>query len=232
VKAFELEEAKASNLNSGDCFLLLAKDTAFLWKGVGTNEKEVDLGIKLLEFYGGKGRAVVHVNEESEPEDFWTTLGGKEEYPRVKNTGMTTFDPRLFHCSNATGYFQAEEIQNFTQNDLMNDDVMIMDNYDEVYVWIGKGSTSFEVKQSSKLAEEYLEKCKDGRDLDIVSITQLMAGGEPPQFTKCFPSWDSKLAELLGADDPFKQARMLHDAALPAEKRASILKEITKKEKL
>lgn len=46
------------------------------------------------------------VKEGEEPEEFWSAVGGKTEYSNVKDTGIAAgFEPRLFHCSNAHGYF-------------------------------------------------------------------------------------------------------------------------------
>lgn len=40
--------------------------------------------------------------------------------------------PRLFECSNQTGTFIATEITNFDQTDLDEDDVMLLDIWDQV----------------------------------------------------------------------------------------------------
>ena len=42
---------------------------------------------------------------------------------------------RLFECSNATGNFRCEEIAEFTQEDLDEDDVMLLDSGSEVCVY-------------------------------------------------------------------------------------------------
>jgi hypothetical protein len=49
----------------------------------------------------------IETKEGEEPEDFWTIFpGGKTEYSSVKNTGIPmNFETRLFHASNAMGYF-------------------------------------------------------------------------------------------------------------------------------
>lgn len=41
-------------------------------------------------------------------------------------------NPRLFECSNQTGTFIATEITNFDQTDLDEDDVMLLDAWDQV----------------------------------------------------------------------------------------------------
>lgn len=40
--------------------------------------------------------------------------------------------PRLFECSNQTGRFQATEIPDFNQDDLEEDDVFLLDVWDQV----------------------------------------------------------------------------------------------------
>lgn len=40
--------------------------------------------------------------------------------------------PRLFECSNKTGRFIVTEVSQFTQDDLNEDDVMLLDTWDQV----------------------------------------------------------------------------------------------------
>lgn len=40
--------------------------------------------------------------------------------------------PRLFECSNKTGRFIVTEVTHFTQDDLSEDDVMLLDTWDQV----------------------------------------------------------------------------------------------------
>lgn len=42
--------------------------------------------------------------------------------------------PRLFECSNKTGRFIVTEVTHFTQDDLSEDDVMLLDTWDQVRV--------------------------------------------------------------------------------------------------
>ena len=54
----------------------------------------------------------------------------------LKSIGEPTM-PRLFHGSNASGSFKMEEVLNFTQVDLVTDDVMLLDTGDTMFAWLG-----------------------------------------------------------------------------------------------
>ena len=45
---------------------------------------------------------------------------------------MVSDQPRLFECSNKTGRFIVSEVTQFTQDDLNEDDVMLLDTWDQV----------------------------------------------------------------------------------------------------
>jgi hypothetical protein len=57
------------------------------------------------------------LNEGSETPDFWTAVGGQEEYSKIKEQmgSIAGFEPRLFNISNRTGYTFMKEVPNFTQ---------------------------------------------------------------------------------------------------------------------
>lgn len=51
--------------------------------------------------------------------------------PRLQQT-VLDHQPRLFECSNSTGRFIVTEVTQFTQDDLSEDDVMLLDTWDQV----------------------------------------------------------------------------------------------------
>ena len=63
------------------------------------------------------GREPVKVTEGDEPPEFWDSLGGKTDYASGKWLEEVTpsHPPRLFQCSNASGFFAVEEIFDFAQ---------------------------------------------------------------------------------------------------------------------
>jgi hypothetical protein len=62
----------------------------------------------------------------------------------------------LFQCSNNKGYFYADEVFDFDQSDLIEDDVMLLDAYTEIFVWIGKGANVEERKEAMNLAKTFV----------------------------------------------------------------------------
>ncbi len=61
-----------------------------------------------------------------------------------------------------------QEIYNFSQDDLINDDIMLLDAYSTIYVWLGNKSNKFEKKGATSSADKYLNSVKDERDKENV----------------------------------------------------------------
>ncbi|XP_078062068.1 villin-1-like [Mustelus asterias] len=191
TKTFEVP-ARSASLNSNDVFVLKTSDRCFLWYGKGCSGDEREVAKSVADIISRKDKQSVY--EGQEPADFWVSLGGKGPYANGKRL-QEEFDaivPRLFECSNQTGCFVATEIGDFTQEDLDDSDVMLLDTWEEIFLWIGKGANENEKKNSIVIAQEYFDThpCKRDTDTPIVIVKQ---GFEPPTFTGWFMGWDQFL---------------------------------------
>lgn len=192
----------ASSLNSGDCFVLETPSVVYEWEGAGSSEAERQVTSKIADVLV-KSRERVVLVEGSEPEEFWGFLGGKADYPSQKISSEIPHQPRLFHCSNAYGYFHAEEIFEFAQDDLNVDDVFLLDTYTSLYIWIGDGANEAEKREAVALADEYLRLVKsDGRG-DGTPVITVHCKNEPPMFTSNFLAWDKSFFEQNEFVDPY-----------------------------
>ncbi|XP_053545782.1 villin-1 [Bombina bombina] len=188
TKAFEVP-VRASALNSNDVFVLKTKGTCYLWCGKGCSGDERVMAKNVADIIS-RGEKVV-VAEGQEPSEFWLTLGGKSQYANSKRLQEESPDisPRLFECSNQTGTFEATEISDFNQDDLDEDDVFLLDAWDQVFFWIGKDANEKEKKEAAFTAQEYLKSHPSGRDVNTPIIV-VKQGFEPPTFTGWFMAWD------------------------------------------
>uniref|UniRef100_I3IWR9 Gelsolin n=1 Tax=Oreochromis niloticus TaxID=8128 RepID=I3IWR9_ORENI len=188
TRAVEVEPS-SSRLNSNDVFLLVSPSGSWMWKGSRSNSDELKGAEQLAE--------ILHViptllDEGEEQDGFWDTLGGQQDYcrsARLKNK-MEAHPPRLFACSNKTGNFKVDEVPGeLTQDDLAPDDVMILDTWDQVFVWIGNEAQEEEKTQAVTSAECYIESDPANRDprTPIVTVKQ---GFEPPTFTSWYLGWE------------------------------------------
>ncbi|KAJ8955152.1 hypothetical protein NQ318_009045 [Aromia moschata] len=96
------------------------------------------------------------LSEGEEPDNFfWLGLGGKKPY----DTDATFMEyTRLFRCSNEKGYFiVSEKCSDFCQDDLADDDIMILDNGEQVFLWLGAKCSEVEIKLAYKSAQVYIQ---------------------------------------------------------------------------
>uniref|UniRef100_A0A672RFC6 Villin like n=1 Tax=Sinocyclocheilus grahami TaxID=75366 RepID=A0A672RFC6_SINGR len=131
TKATEVP-TRASSLNTNDVFLLKTHQNVFLWYGKGCSGDEREMGKAVADLLSEQDKQVVM--EGQEPAAFWVALGGKAPYASDKRLEkeVAPHEPRLFECSNQTGRFLVTEVADFTQDDLDEDDVMLLDTWEEV----------------------------------------------------------------------------------------------------
>uniref|UniRef100_A0A8C9TX17 Villin like n=1 Tax=Scleropages formosus TaxID=113540 RepID=A0A8C9TX17_SCLFO len=188
TKATEVP-ARASSLNSNDVFLLKTEQMCYLWYGKGCSGDEREMGKAMADLLSKQDKQTVM--ESQEPAEFWVALGGKAPYASNKRLQQEKplHQPRLFECSNQTGRFLMTEIDEFTQEDLDEDDVMLLDTWDEIFLWIGRSANDYETNEAHTSAVEYLNTHPAGRDPGTPIIT-VKQGFEPPTFTGWFNAWD------------------------------------------
>ncbi|CAF89482.1 unnamed protein product, partial [Tetraodon nigroviridis] len=179
----------SSSLSSMDVFLLLAPSGCWMWKGKSSTSKEVKGAEDLAQVL----EVTPSLLDEGEEEDaFWEVLGGPGEVrqpPRL-SYDMDTHPPRLFACSNKTGTFWMEEIPGeLMQYDLIPDDVMILDTWDQVFIWIGTSAAEEEKVEAAASAVRYLQSDPSHRDPATPTII-VKQGFEPPTFTGWFLGWN------------------------------------------
>ncbi|XP_075070146.1 scinderin-like [Mixophyes fleayi] len=184
-------EADSSSLNSNDVFVLkLKNNSGYQWVGKGASGEERKGADFIASVLKCKTTAVT---EGQEPDEFWSSLGGKKSYQTSALLGSQLGDhpPRLYGCSNKSGRFVIEEVPGeFTQEDLAEDDVMLLDAWEQIFLWIGKDANEVEKKESLKSAKQYIDTDPSGRDKGIPIVT-VKQGHEPPTFTGWFLAWDS-----------------------------------------
>ena len=88
------------------------------------------------------------------------------------------FEARLFAISTSQGYLHMKEVVNFSQEDLNINDVMVLDAYSTVFMWMGTRANKTEQTKSGAKVEKYIAGLSD-RDPSKVQIVQIDPCGEP-----------------------------------------------------
>ncbi|PWA86451.1 villin headpiece, Villin/Gelsolin, ADF-H/Gelsolin-like domain protein [Artemisia annua] len=93
---------------------------------------------------------------------------------------------------------QIEEIYNFSQDDLLTEDILILDTHLEVFVWVGQSVDSKEKQTAFDIGQKYIELASTLDGLSpTVPLYRVSEGNEPNFFTTFF-SWDSAKANAHG----------------------------------
>lgn len=190
-------EAVPSSLNSSYCYILHSGTTLFTWSGNLTTSENQELVERQLDLIKPNAQSKSQ-KEGSESEQFWELLGEKTEYSTQKISRDAESDPHLFSCTFTKGNLKVTEIHNFTQDDLMTEDIFLLDCHSDIFVWVGQQVDTKNKLQALSIGEKFLEHDflleKLSREAPIYII---MEGSEPPFFTRFF-TWDSSKALMHG----------------------------------
>ncbi|KAK1366196.1 HP domain-containing protein [Heracleum sosnowskyi] len=190
-------DAVATSLNSNECFIVQSGSSIFIWNGGQSTVEQQQLAIKVADFLK-PGAVVKHAKEGTENSSFWFALGGKQSYTSKKVCPDVLRDPHLFTFSIDKGKFEVEEVYNFSQDDLLTEDVLILDSHAEVFVWVGQSADSTEKQNSLEYGQKYIDMAVSLDGLSPkVPLYKVTEGNEPCFFTTFF-SWDSSKATAHG----------------------------------
>ncbi|KAJ8934876.1 hypothetical protein NQ314_013152 [Rhamnusium bicolor] len=178
----------ASLLDPKDCFILDTTDAnLYVWIA--------DEFLKSNHY--PKWTHVQRIVQGAEPTAFTQYFGSWQAYgelhPRLLRS--VSKEARLYHCQlrSKGRKFKMESVEDYEQEDLSDDDIMILDADSEVYLWIGKGASEQEREKGPRFAERMLKR--HGReDVPVIVVNQ---GEEPEEFTSLFPSWDAEFWDNL-----------------------------------
>ncbi|KAJ0099227.1 hypothetical protein Patl1_20502 [Pistacia atlantica] len=237
-KAVQID-ALATSLNSTECFLLQSGSSIFTWHGNQSTFEQQQLAAKVAEFLK-PGVSLKHAKEGTESSAFWFALGGKQSYTSKKVSPEVVRDPHLFtfsfnkadYLSNfyiccpffspcwSPGKFEVEEVYNFSQDDLLTEDILLLDTHAEVFVWVGHSVDSKEKQSAFEIGQNYINMAASLEGLSPkVPLYKVSEGNEPCFFTIFF-SWDSTKATVQGNSFQ-KKVALLFGASHVAEDKSN-----------
>ncbi|KAL9915605.1 FLII actin remodeling protein [Glossina fuscipes fuscipes] len=193
-------QADASFLNSAFCYILYVpfeteeesqSGIVYVWLGSKACHEEAKLIQEIAEeMFNSPWVSLQILNEGEEPENFfWVALGGRKPYDTDADYMNYT---RLFRCSNEKGYFTvAEKCTDFCQDDLADDDIMILDNGEQVFLWLGSRCSEVEIKLAYKSAQVYIQHMRIKQPERPRKLFLTLKNKESKRFTKCFHGWSA-----------------------------------------
>uniref|UniRef100_A0A914YT20 Gelsolin-like domain-containing protein n=1 Tax=Panagrolaimus superbus TaxID=310955 RepID=A0A914YT20_9BILA len=102
---------------------------------------------------------------------------------------------RVLEGAEPEAFTQWLEIGMSKEPDLDGDDVMILDLYNTIYVWVGAGANKEEKEAAEATAKQFLESGALPPRPKSAATEKIFQGKEPSTFKKAFPQWDDKMFE-------------------------------------
>lgn len=175
------------DLDSNDTFIVENIPEGFyVWVGKKATQKERSSAMKFaMELIKKKGypenTPVTKVTDGQETVEFKSLFESWKMTDAEKVTSA-----RLFRVSR-NGVFK--EVSQFDKNDLEEDNVMILDGVDKIYVWIGNQLNLGDESKIDTLAQRFIQEDKSGRKFQSNQIIKVKQGSEDATFKSYFSKW-------------------------------------------
>ncbi|XBI69081.1 hypothetical protein VPH35_048196 [Triticum aestivum] len=189
-------DAVAPSLNSSYCYILHDGDTVFTWIGNLSSSMDQELAERQLDVIKPNLQSRM-LKEGSEYDQFWKILGIKSEYSSQKIARDPESDAHLFCCTFLKGK-KVREIFNFTQDDMMTEDIFILDCHSCVFIWVGQNVDTKIRAQALSIGEKFLELDIPMENLSRETPLYVINEGSEPQFFTRFFTWDSAKTAMHG----------------------------------
>uniref|UniRef100_H2ZGP5 Gelsolin-like domain-containing protein n=1 Tax=Ciona savignyi TaxID=51511 RepID=H2ZGP5_CIOSA len=131
------------------------------------------------------------LEEGKETNDFFTSLGGRKEYTNniIPKEPEVTRGALAFYCCEVDGRYNFKEIYGLTKQDLHSEDIVLIDIYDEVYIWLGSKVVKELASRSFPIAFRYLQQSHARGDMKT-PVLLVKEGSEPNIFTRFISNWE------------------------------------------
>jgi hypothetical protein len=220
----------AASLNAGDCFILDANQTIFVWNGQHANWNEKAKAGELANVLRGNGLhsklgAVVSgpFNQGSEPAEFWSAIGGQGAIAAaVADPEEAAPEPKKIWVLAHEGSDLQEVASDQLPRAALNPDhiYVVSDGQSKWFVWKGPGASKDEKRNCMRTINAALHSEKF-RGLPITT-EMVNCGQESSGFKNCFANWTKsaphpKLAVAVPQEDAAA------DAAKAMKQRQSVV---------
>ena len=173
----------------GDCYLVDAGMKIYLWIGPNSSvdEKFLTAASAVMRDQSREGKADIdRIDGGNEPADFKALftdfqLTDEDTEGILKKVHLETHEYKLWrvHREGDETFFAEVPVN---KDELKTDDVFILDTWDDIFVWRGKGATAREKFDGTILARRY-----DAERVGVQEIEIIEEGNEPEDFLKAFP---------------------------------------------
>mmetsp|Transcript_3837 Transcript_3837/g.11308 ORF Transcript_3837/g.11308 Transcript_3837/m.11308 type:complete len:399 (-) Transcript_3837:9-1205(-) len=202
-----------SSLNQGDCFVLDAGLVIYVWEGKQSSAFEKHKANLLAEELESEREGHAKATHDLDAR-FWELLGGEGPIRGADEADKApeqppSHEPVLFCASDASGSLRMQEVGRgkLDASMLKSQDVMILDAFTELFVWVGRGASVAEGRSAMRLAMDFLAHnqkpkttpihlFKEGQSIHNAHWRELLgggksgggagAGGGANDFLKCF----------------------------------------------